>query len=104
MTRLHRDEVWTPEEVAELLRLRKDTVYAYIRAAELPAIRLGRHYRVLQEDLDRFLLARSTKPEVRNTVFDRVLEIATRVQEVPESELVADIAEAVAAARQGVRD
>ncbi len=50
--------VLTVVQVAEYLQVNKLTVYRYIRSGELPAVRLGRGLRVLQEDLDRFLAAR----------------------------------------------
>jgi excisionase family DNA binding protein len=45
----------TPEQVAEILQINVLTVYSYIRQGKLGAIRLGRSYRIMPEDLDRLL-------------------------------------------------
>jgi excisionase family DNA binding protein len=50
----------TPAEVAELLRLRVQTVYEYIRLGRLPAVRLRKGYRISREDLAEFLEASKT--------------------------------------------
>jgi excisionase family DNA binding protein len=41
----------TPEQVAEILQIHVLTVYNYIRRGKLSAIRLGRSYRILPDDL-----------------------------------------------------
>jgi excisionase family DNA binding protein len=71
-------EIMTPEQVADYLQLNTDTVYRLIRQRKLAATRIGRTYRVLKEDLELFLLAHSTRPIVRQTLFRRVLEIGER--------------------------
>lgn len=45
----------TTEEAAEYLQVTVDTVRRYIREGRLRASRLGREYRIRQEDLDAFL-------------------------------------------------
>lgn len=45
----------TAEEVAEILRVSTMTVYRLIRSGELPAVRVGRSYRVREADLDEYL-------------------------------------------------
>jgi excisionase family DNA binding protein len=45
----------TPEQVAEILQINILTVYSYIKQGKLGAIRLGRSYRIAQEDLDRLI-------------------------------------------------
>jgi len=45
----------TPEQVAEVLQVHLLTVYSYIRRGNLDAIRLGRSYRIIPEDLERFI-------------------------------------------------
>lgn len=45
----------TPEQVSEILQINKLTVYSYIKAGKLGAVRLGRSYRIALEDLDRLL-------------------------------------------------
>jgi excisionase family DNA binding protein len=46
--------LYTPAEVAALLKVTPRTVRAWIRAGRLPARRYGRLYRVRAEDLARF--------------------------------------------------
>ena len=45
----------TAAEVAEAMRVSTMTVYRLIKAGSLPAVRVGRSYRVAEDDLDRFL-------------------------------------------------
>jgi excisionase family DNA binding protein len=45
----------TPEQVAEILQINVLTVYSYIKKGKLGAIRLGRSYRIIPDDLDRLL-------------------------------------------------
>lgn len=58
----------TAEEVAEQLRVNVNTVRRYIRSGRLPAIRLGKGYRVRAEDLEAFLrsLATTSSREVED--------------------------------------
>ena len=46
---------YTPQEVAERLKLRVHTIYDYIRKGRLPAVRLGNRCRIAQADLEAFL-------------------------------------------------
>lgn len=45
----------TAAEVADQLRVSTMTVYRLIRRGELPAVRVGRNYRVRAADLDTYL-------------------------------------------------
>ncbi|MGO4383120.1 helix-turn-helix domain-containing protein [Specibacter sp. RAF43] len=45
----------TVQEVAELMRVSKMTVYRMVHAGELPAVRFGRSYRVPQNAVEGFL-------------------------------------------------
>ena len=45
----------TPEQVAEVLQVHVLTVYGYIRHGKLDAVRLGRSYRIVPEDLALFI-------------------------------------------------
>ena len=49
----------TVREVAGSMRVSTMTVYRLIRAGELPAIRVGKHFRIRSSDLDRYLEART---------------------------------------------
>jgi excisionase family DNA binding protein len=49
------DQLLTAAEVADQLRVSTMTVYRLIRRGELPAVRVGRNYRVRERDLHAFL-------------------------------------------------
>ncbi len=57
------DELLTVGEVAGLLRVSTMTVYRLIRTGELPAVRVGRNYRVRRNDLDTYLQEKIVEPE-----------------------------------------
>jgi excisionase family DNA binding protein len=45
----------TVREVAETMRVSNMTVYRLIRAGELPAIRVGKHFRIREHELAEYL-------------------------------------------------
>lgn len=49
------DELLTIIQVAELLKVSKMTVYRYIKAKKLLAIKAGRDFRIKQSDFEKFL-------------------------------------------------
>ena len=49
------NNLFTPEQVAGILQVHVLTIYSYIRRGKLAAIRLGRHYRIIPEDLMHFI-------------------------------------------------
>jgi excisionase family DNA binding protein len=51
----------TVQEVAELLRVSSMTVYRLIKAGDLPAVRVGRSFRVRDVDVDAYLASRYTQ-------------------------------------------
>ncbi len=55
-------QLLTAGEVADLLRVSTMTVYRLIRGGELPAVRVGRSYRVRSDDLDSYLEAQLVDP------------------------------------------
>jgi excisionase family DNA binding protein len=48
-------EVLTVREVAEILRVAIRTVRELIKAKKLKAVRVGKEYRILKSELERFL-------------------------------------------------
>ncbi len=56
-----RSHFLTVGEVAQVLRVSNMTVYRLINAGQLPAVRVGKSYRVREEDLDAFLAGRFTE-------------------------------------------
>jgi excisionase family DNA binding protein len=71
-------EFLTPEHVARYLQLNTHTVYRLIRQHKLAASKIGRAYRIPREDLKSFLVAHSSRPQVRQALFRHVLSIAER--------------------------
>jgi excisionase family DNA binding protein len=51
----------TVNEVADLLRVSRMTVYRMIKTGEMPAVRVGRSYRLRSEDVDTYLTERYTE-------------------------------------------
>lgn len=75
----------TPEQVAAKLQLSITTVYNLIRAAELPAVRLGKSYRIAQSALENRLghSQKTLPPVVRRFVEQlRASDLATAVTAV----------------------
>jgi len=72
--------VMTPQEVSEYLRVGVRTVYAWIKTGELPAIRLGKTYRIEQADFERFLRRRKTvkRPPSWQQRFDSAMQRSQR--------------------------
>ena len=52
----------TIAEVASVMRVSKMTVYRLVHNGELPAVRVGRSFRVPQDALDAYLRSSSTVP------------------------------------------
>lgn len=50
-----RSRFLTAAEVAELLRVSTMTVYRLIKSGEIAAVRVGKSYRVREDDVDRYL-------------------------------------------------
>lgn len=48
-------------EVAQLMRVSKMTVYRLIKQGDLPAVRIGRGYRLREEDVHSYLNSRYTE-------------------------------------------
>ena len=51
----------TVQEVADLMRVSTMTVYRIIKSGELPAVRVGRSFRVRDVDVDTYLGSRYTQ-------------------------------------------
>jgi len=51
----------TVAEVAQALRVSNMTVYRLISSGQLPAVRVGKSYRLRDEDVDSYLAARFTE-------------------------------------------
>jgi excisionase family DNA binding protein len=53
------DEILTVMDVARFLRVPKSTVYKLARVGELPASKIGKHWRFLRRDIHEWLHSRS---------------------------------------------
>lgn len=51
----------TVGEVAEMLRVSSMTVYRLINSGDLPAVRIGKSFRLREEDVDKYLADRYTE-------------------------------------------
>lgn len=47
--------VYTPDEIAQALKITRRSVYTYIKTGKLPAVKIGKEWRITKEALDRFL-------------------------------------------------
>ena len=56
------EQLYTPQEVAEYLKVDVRTVYRWLREGEMNAIRFQREYRIAESDLRDFLERRRTRP------------------------------------------
>lgn len=62
MEQLHaRARFFTVNEVADHLRVSSMTVYRLVKAGDLPAVRIGKSYRVREDDLDAYLAKQYTQ-------------------------------------------
>jgi len=56
--------LYTPDEVATMLRVTRNSIQRWIRSGELPALQVGNQYRISQDDLDKFVHVVETKEGV----------------------------------------
>ena len=47
--------VYTLDEVADILKVTKRTLYNYVKAGKLPAVKMGKYWRVTSEGLQAFI-------------------------------------------------
>ena len=55
------EKLLTPEQVAERLQVTERTVYGWLRRGKLPALKLGRLWRIRPQDLEACLDGARTK-------------------------------------------
>lgn len=48
-------KVYTLDEVADILKVTKRTLYNYVKAGKLPAVKMGKYWRVSEESLQAFI-------------------------------------------------
>jgi excisionase family DNA binding protein len=57
------EQLYTPQEVADYLKVDVRTVYRWLREGELNSLRFRREYRISETDLRDFLGRHRAKPE-----------------------------------------
>jgi excisionase family DNA binding protein len=89
------------QEVAKILGVRVETVRNYIKRGKLPAVKLGRDYKIAQRDLEEFLT-----PEARRGGVSYSLRDTGRAREIKEVREAVSLAtmpgEKLPAAREGL--
>ncbi len=55
-------DIYTPETIAEKMQVAVRTVYKLIKSGQLPATKVGRQYRISDDQLDRFMKSQEVKP------------------------------------------
>ncbi len=55
MTKPEETKLYTLQEVADVLRVSRQTIYNYVTAKRLKATKLAKEYRVTEEDLQDFI-------------------------------------------------
>lgn len=55
MTKPEETKLYTLQEVADVLRVSRQTIYNYVTAKRLKATKLAKEYRVTEEDLQDFM-------------------------------------------------
>jgi excisionase family DNA binding protein len=53
----------TVAEVAAAMRVSNMTVYRLIKAGDIPAVRVGKNFRIRESDVQRYLAARAVRVE-----------------------------------------
>ena len=56
-------QILTPEEVATYLRVAPETVRRLCRLGQIPALKLGRQWRIKADELETYLRQRHKEPE-----------------------------------------
>lgn len=56
-------KVYTLDEVAEILKVTKRTLYTYVKEGKLPAVKMGKYWRVSQDTLEAFISTGTTVAE-----------------------------------------
>lgn len=56
-------KVYTLDEIAELLHITKRTLYNYTKSGKLKAVKIGKYWRVTQDNLDAFLNGDNVRKE-----------------------------------------
>lgn len=77
------DKVLTAQEVADLLKISKNTVYELIKRGELGAYKIGNKMRVEMSQVDAYKNKTKKRPTSENLIKEAGLEVHLSKQEVP---------------------
>jgi excisionase family DNA binding protein len=58
-----KEKLLTINEIMEILKVSKLTIYRYIKAGKLPAYKVGRDYRIKEEDFNKLLEKNKSKKQ-----------------------------------------
>jgi excisionase family DNA binding protein len=57
------EEIYTPEEAAELLKIQPRTLRGWLRERRIGGVKVGREWRLREQDLIRYLNHNATGPQ-----------------------------------------
>lgn len=63
------EKLLTPQEIADILKLKKTTVYEMLKRGEIPSSRLGKQIRVKETDFQNYLKQRNTDAETGSALY-----------------------------------
>ena len=63
-------ELYTPREVAKIVRVTRTTIYQHIKKGQLKAIRIGNQYRITKAQLEEYL-QQNVVAETKRTIDPR---------------------------------
>ena len=72
------DDLLTAQETAEILKVKKSTVYEMIKRGEIPSRKIGKQLRIRSEDIQNLLLPESAPPFLRQEVAPRAGALASQ--------------------------
>jgi len=65
------EKFYSLEEIAELLGVNYQLIYRLVRSGDLPALKIGRIYRITQAGFDEYLNAQNTQTAQRCSVCEK---------------------------------
>jgi excisionase family DNA binding protein len=54
-------KIYTPDDLVEILGIPKKTIMDHLRAGKLPGVKIGKHWRISEESLDKFMNTKGSK-------------------------------------------
>lgn len=57
-------DFYTPNQIADMLQLSRDTIMRLIDRGELPAAKIGKQWRISASDLQTYIASKKTKTQV----------------------------------------